>query len=194
MGCTFKKPWCLYFQTTQTSFTSTIYHFHVRKPVSSFNQCCWHNIFLHLPLKICSLRFFKKRKKNNIFLKIIIFLLYAPLCFACPLPLAWFLNAPWGTKCEHKLLGRRDRTRMVEWIMGLSSDFERALERSPERRLWFSYLPNTFLHVPCGWLVEHHNLPSSVCLVTSLLCNWYAWHSHTMGHVWKLVPWCWLPE
>lgn len=124
-------------------------------------------------------------------MKIIIILLYAPLCFACPLPLAWFLNAPWGTKCEHKLLGRRDRTRMVEWIMGLSSDFERALERSPERRLWFSYLPNTFLHVPCGWLVEHHNLPSSVCLATSMLCNWYAWHSHTMGHVWKLVPWCW---
>jgi hypothetical protein len=122
---------------------------------------CWHSIFLHLPLKICSLWFkIFKKNKNYIYisLKIIIILLYAPLCFACPLPLAWFLNTPWGTKCEHKLLGRRDRTRMVEWIMGLSSDFERALERSPGRRLWFSYLPNTFLHVPCGWLVEHHNL------------------------------------
>jgi hypothetical protein len=78
-----------------------------------------------------------------------------------------------------------------EWwngLYGLSSDFERALERPPEKRLWFSYLPNTFLHIPCGWLVEHHNLPSSVCLATSMLCNWYAWHSHTMGHVGKLVP------
>jgi hypothetical protein len=104
------------------------------------------------------------------------------------------LNVPWGMKCEHKLLGPRlHKNGGMDY--GLSSEFKRALERSPERRLWFSYLPNTFLHVPCGWLVEHHNLPStSVCLVTGMLCNWYAWHSHTMSHVWKLVPWCWLPE
>jgi len=53
------------FKQPEPLFTSTIYHFHMRKPV-------WHSIFLHLPLKNCSLRFFLKEKienNNNIFIK-----------------------------------------------------------------------------------------------------------------------------